>query len=121
MIGTVAVRPELRATQSGKYRTELLLAVSRGFKREDGTDWIRVMAWEKTAELCAQYLDKGSKVQVQGRLRGDWYESKETGKKRLGMEIVANKVEFLSRPPRRGPEQDDPEPEPQRPTGGRSR
>lgn len=96
--GTVTRKPELRATPSGKYNAELLLAVSRGFKREDGTDWIRVRCWQKTAELAAQYLDKGSRVQVMGRLRGDWYDSKE-GKTRLSLEVVADQVQFLS-PPR---------------------
>lgn len=95
--GTVTRRPELRATPTGKWNAELLLAVSRGFKREDGTDWVRVRCWQKTAELATQYLDKGSRVQVMGRLRGDWYDSKD-GKTRLGLEVVADQVQFLSRP-----------------------
>lgn len=97
VMGTVTRKPELRATPTGKYNAELLLAVSRGFKREDGTDWIRVRCWQKTAELAAQYLDKGARVQVMGRLRGDFYDSKD-GKTRLGQEVVADQVQFLSRP-----------------------
>lgn len=95
--GTVTRRPDLRATPNGKYNAELLLAVSRGFKREDGTDWIRVRCWQKTAEWAAQYLEKGARVQVMGRLRGDWYDAKD-GKTRLGLEVVADQVEALSRP-----------------------
>lgn len=97
VMGTVTRKPDLRATPTGKVNAELLLAISRGFKREDGTDWIRVRCWQKTAELAAHYLDKGSRVQVMGRLRGDWYDSKD-GKTRLGLEVVADQVQFLSRP-----------------------
>lgn len=99
--GTVARKPEAMYTPSGKFRTELLLAVSRGRKRDDGTDWIRVVVWENTAEACVRYLEKGAVVGVNGRLRGDFYESKE-GKKRLGMEVIGQRVDFLSRPSGRG-------------------
>jgi single stranded DNA-binding protein len=101
--GTVARKPELYFTGNAKARAELLLAVSRGHKREDGTDWIRVIAWENTAQACVKYLEKGARVQVDGRLRGDFYPSKETGKTKLGMEVVARRVDFLSRPSGRGP------------------
>ena len=126
--GTVARRPELYFTGNAKARAELLLAVSRGRKREDGTDWVRVTVWERTAEACVKYLEKGARVQVDGRLRGDWYDSKETGKTKLGMEVVGQRVDFLSRPPGRGPgpssDGDGPEPEevPEAPrSNGRSR
>jgi single-strand DNA-binding protein len=96
--GTVARKPEPMYTPSGKLRSELLLAVSRGRRREDGTDWIRAVVWERTAEACVRYLEKGATVQVTGRLRGDFYDSKETGKKKLGMEVIGQRVDFLSRP-----------------------
>ena len=99
--GTVARKPEPMYTPSGKFRTELLLAVSRGRKRDDGTDWIRVVVWENTAEACVRHLEKGAVVGVNGRLRGDFYESKE-GKKRLGLEVIGQRVDFLSRPSGRG-------------------
>ena len=100
--GTVARKPELAFTPNAKARAELLLAVSRGRKRDDGTDWIRVIVWERTAEACVKYLEKGARVQVDGRLRGDWYDSRETGKTKLGMEVVGQRVDFLSRPSSRG-------------------
>ena len=100
--GTVARKPELFFTPNAKARAELLLAVSRGRKRDDGTDWIRVVVWENTAQACVKYLEKGARVQVDGRLRGDFYDSKETGKKKLGMEVVGQRVDFLSRPSGRG-------------------
>ena len=99
--GTVARKPEPMYTPSGKFRTELLLAVSRGRKRDEA-DWIRVVVWENTAEACVRYLEKGATVQVTGRLRGDWYDSKETGKKKLGMEVIGQRVDFLSRASGRG-------------------
>ena len=101
--GTVARKPELAFTPNAKARAELLLAVSRGRKRDDGTDWIRVTVWERTAEACVKYLEKGARVQVDGRLRGDFYPSKETGKTKLGMEVIGQRVDFLSRPSGRGP------------------
>ena len=126
--GTVARKPELYFTGNAKARAELLLAVSRGRKRDDGTDWIRVTVWERTAEACVKYLEKGARVQVDGRLRGDWYDSRETGKTKLGMEVVGRRVDFLSPPSGRGPapssEADGPQPaeEAEAPrTGGRSR
>ena len=101
--GTVARKPELAFTPNAKARAELLLAVSRGRKRDDGTDWIRVTVWERTAEACVKYLEKGARVQVDGSLRGDWYDSRETGKTKLGMEVVGRRVDFLSPPSGRGP------------------
>jgi single-strand DNA-binding protein len=125
--GSVARKPEPMYTPNGKFRTELLLAVSRGRKRDDATDWIRVVVWENTAEACVRYLEKGAVVGVSGRIRGDFYPSKETGKKKLGMEVVGQRVDFLSRPSGRAspatPEASGAveEPEPARAAGGRSR
>ena len=115
VIGTVARKPELAFTPNAKAKAELLLAVSRGRKREDGTDWVRVIVWERTAEACVKYLEKGARVQVDGRLRGDFYPSKETGKTKLGMEVVGQRVDFLSRPSGRGlgPSSDGDGPEPE--------
>jgi single-strand DNA-binding protein len=75
-----------------------LLAVDRGFGRDSGTDWIRVVIWGKAAESAAQYLDKGSKIALSGRLVGNFYKSKESGKDKLDMEVATSQVQFLSSP-----------------------
>ena len=62
--------------------------------REDRTEWHRIVAWARTAELCAQYLSKGRSVYIDGRLQTREWEDKE-GQKRRTTEIVANTVQFL--------------------------
>ena len=90
--------PDVKQTTSGKTVCSLTIAVNRRYKDADGkttADFFSVQAWEKLAELCARYLDKGSKVFVSGELRNRSYEAKD-GSKRTVTEIIANEVEFLS-------------------------
>ena len=98
MIGRLTKRPDIKQTISVKYIGTLTLAVNGRYKGADGkttADFFSVQAWEKLAELCARYLDKGSKVFVSGELRNRSYEAKD-GSKRTVTEIIANEVEFLS-------------------------
>ena len=90
--------PDVKQTTSGKNVCSLTIAVNRRYKGADGkttADFFSVQAWEKLAELCARYLDKGSKVFVSGELRNRSYEAKD-GSKRTVTEIIANEVEFLT-------------------------
>lgn len=90
--------PDVKQTTSGKTVCSLTIAVNRRYKDAQGNataDFFSVQAWEKLAELCARYLDKGSKVFVSGELRNRSYEAKD-GSKRTVTEIIANEVEFLS-------------------------
>ena len=98
IIGNLTKAPDMRQTTSGKNVCTFTLAVNRRYKSADGkttADFFPVQAWEKLAELCARYLDKGSKVFVSGELRNRSYEAKD-GSKRTVTEIIANEVEFLS-------------------------
>ena len=98
MIGRLTKTPDIRQTNTGKNVCTFTLAVNRRYKGADGkttADFFSVQAWEKLAELCARYLDKGSKVFVSGELRNRSYEAKD-GSKRTVTEIIANEVEFLS-------------------------
>ena len=98
IIGNLTKAPDMRQTTSGKNVCSFTVAVNRRFKDAQGnalTDFFSVQAWEKLAELCARYLDKGSKVFVSGELRNRSYEAKD-GSKRTVTEIIANEVEFLS-------------------------
>ena len=98
IIGNLTKAPDMRQTTSGKTVCSLTIAVNRRYKGADGkttADFFSVQAWEKLAELCARYLDKGSKVFISGELRNRSYEAKD-GSKRTVTEIIANEVEFLS-------------------------
>ena len=97
LMGRLTRDPETRSTSSGKTVTSFSLAVDRG-GQDDQADFFDVTAWEKTGELVAQYLSKGRRVLVQGRLRQDSWDDKETGKKRSKVEVVANDVTFLDGP-----------------------
>lgn len=98
MIGRLTKIPDIRQTTTGKNVCTFTLAVNRRYKDAQGkatADFFPVQAWEKLAELCARYLDKGSKVFVSGELRNRSYEAKD-GTKRTVTEIIATEVEFLS-------------------------
>ena len=97
LMGRLTRDPETRTTPSGKSVTSFSLAVDRG-GQDDQADFFDVTAWEKTGELVAQYLSKGRRCLVQGRLRQDSWDDKETGKKRTRVEVVAFDVTFLDGP-----------------------
>lgn len=92
LLGRLTRDVELRTTTTGKNVAELSLAVDRG---NDEADFFDVVAWDKTAELLSQYTQKGSKVLVQGRLRQESWDDKETGKKRSKVVVTAFDVTFL--------------------------
>jgi single-strand DNA-binding protein len=95
--GALGQAPELRYTASGTAVTNLSVAVNTKEKVsgewKDVTYWASVVAWGKQAEACAQYLDKGGKVLVEGKLTERQWES--DGQTRRKTEIVANTVRFL--------------------------
>lgn len=97
LMGRLTRDPELRTTPSGKTIASFSLAVDRA-GQEDATDFFEVTAWEKLGELVNQYLSKGRRCLVQGRLRQDSWDDKETGKKRSKVEVVATDVTFLDGP-----------------------
>lgn len=99
LIGNLATEVELRDVGEDKKAAGFLLAVNRG-SREAGADFIRVQAWDRQAELCAEYLAKGERVGVAGRLRSHSWE--EEGKRRTVVEVVVHRIDFLS-----GPRRDD--------------
>ena len=101
LIGNLTKAPELRYTPSGQAVADLRVAVNRSFQSRDGqrrdsVDYFTVVTWAKTAETCAQYLEKGSPIFVEGRLQTRDWETKD-GQKRNVVEVVAERVEFLPR------------------------
>lgn len=97
LMGRLTRDPEVRITTTGKTITSFSIAVDRG-GQEDAADFFDVTAWEKLGELVSQYLSKGRRCLVQGRLRQDSWDDKETGKKRSKVEVVATDVTFLDGP-----------------------
>ena len=103
LIGRLGKDPEVRNTGSGKSVTNFAIAVDYGFGERKQTSWIPIVAWEKTAELAAQYLVKGSQVAVEGRLQQRTWEDK-NGNKQSVLEVVANRLDFLTKAEKRQPQ-----------------
>jgi single-strand DNA-binding protein len=101
IVGNLGRDPEMRFIPSGQAVTTFSVAVSDGFGDRKKTIWFRVSAWEKQAETCNNFLKKGSKVLVEGRLNADdsgnprtW--SRQDGSTGTSYEITAQTVRFLS-------------------------
>ena len=100
--GRLGADPEMRVTPQGKSVCSFRIAAD-DVKRDAPAEWHTVSAWDKTAEFVGQYLVKGRKVLVTGRLHVREWDDRETGKKRYAHEIVASLVEFMdSNPDRAG-------------------
>ena len=95
LMGRLTRDPETRTTPSGKQITTFSMAVDRAGNSEE-TDFFDITAWDKLAEIVDQYLGKGSKVLVQGRLQLDRWEK--DGEKRSKITITATDVTFLDSP-----------------------
>lgn len=97
LLGRLTRDPEQRTTTTGKIVVNFGLAVDRA-GQDDSADFFDITAWEKLGELVVQYLSKGRRVLVQGRLRQDSWDDKETGKKRSRVDVTATDVTFLDGP-----------------------
>jgi single-strand DNA-binding protein len=99
LIGNLGANPELKYLPSGQAVCELRMATSdvwndKNGQRQERTEWHRVVVWGKQAENCSQYLQKGRKVYVEGRLQTRSWDDKD-GQKRYMTEVVAQQVQFL--------------------------
>lgn len=91
--GRLTAKPELRYTSSNKAFARFTIAVNR---QKEGADFINCIAWDKTAELICNYLDKGSFIGVEGRLQTSSYE-KQDGTKGHTTDVVVQNIEFLEK------------------------
>ncbi len=103
IIGNVGTDPEMRFTPNGNPVTSFRIATSRNYTAGDGerrqeTEWFDVITWNRLAETCNQFLIKGKRAYVEGRLRTRTWEGQD-GIRRSRIEIVANRVIFLDRRP----------------------
>lgn len=102
VIGNVGTDPEMRYTPNGAPVTSFRIATGRSYTTQDGerrqeTEWFTVVAWNQLAEQCNQYLSKGRRAYVEGRLHAHQWEGND-GQTRFRNEIIANRVMFLDRP-----------------------
>ncbi len=100
LVGHLGKDPEVKYTPSGTPVAKFSLATSERFKDKDGnwqdrTEWHNITAWQRTAEIAGEYLKKGSQVYIEGRLRTDSWDDKETGQKKYRTEIVVNDLVLL--------------------------
>lgn len=99
LIGNLGADPEPRFTQSGVQVTTFSLATTERWKDQNGqqqavTEWHRIVAWRRLAEICTQYLHKGSKVYIEGKLQTRKWQD-QNGVDRYTTEIVANEMKML--------------------------
>jgi single-strand DNA-binding protein len=106
LIGRAGTDPQMRYTPSGTAVTDFRLAVNNPSRGQDGewqdnTEWFTVTAWERQAESVNQFLVKGRRVFVEGRLSTRTYTAND-GQQRTSLEVRANRVIFLDRPEGQG-------------------
>jgi single-strand DNA-binding protein len=100
LLGNLGKDPEVKYTPSGTPVAKLALATSERYKDKDGqwqdrTEWHNVVLWQRLAEIAGEYLKKGSKVYIEGKLQTRSWEDKQTNQKRYMTEIVANDLVLL--------------------------
>jgi single-strand DNA-binding protein len=101
LVGNVGQDPEVKYTASGVPVAKVSLATNERFKNrneqwQDRTEWHSVVAWQRLAEIIGEYVHKGSKLYVEGKLQTSTWEDKQTREKRYRTEIVAREILLLS-------------------------
>jgi single-strand DNA-binding protein len=102
LVGRLGKDPEIRSTPNGTSVTKFSLATDEKFtdrsgEKQERTEWHNIVAWGKLGEICGQYLKKGKLVYIEGSIRTDSWDDKETGQKRYRTEIVAQNMKMLDR------------------------
>jgi single-strand DNA-binding protein len=100
LIGYLGRAPESKYTSTGKRVTGFPIAITSRWKSDEGetkeyTEWVNIEAWDRLAEICHEYLAKGSLIYVEGRLKTNRYEDPE-GEARYFTKVVAQTIQFLS-------------------------
>ena len=102
ILGNLGRDPEMRSTQSGSQVANFSIATSRQYtdssgQKQEETEWHRIVAFGRLAEICGQYLRKGKQVYIEGRIQTRSWDDKETGQKKYMTEIVAEQMQMLGR------------------------
>ncbi len=101
LVGNLGSDPEVRYTKEGKTVAILSLATNESYKTAEGekkevTDWHAVVVWGQQAEICKQYLQKGSLILVEGKMKSRLWEDK-AGQKHKTVEVLAASIKFISK------------------------
>jgi single-strand DNA-binding protein len=102
LVGRLGKDPEIRSTPGGTSVAKFTIATDEKFtdrqgEKQERTEWHNIVAWGKLAEICGQYLRKGKLVFIEGSLRTDSWDDKESGQKKYRTEIVAQNMQMLDR------------------------
>jgi len=102
LIGRLGKDPEVKSVAGGTTLTSFSLATDETWtdgrgEKQSRTDWHNIVAWGKLGEICGQYLSKGKLVYIEGSIRYEQWEDKESGQKRTATKIVAAKMTMLDK------------------------
>jgi single-strand DNA-binding protein len=100
LVGNVGADPEVKYTPSGIPVGKFSLATNERFKNKSGewqdrTEWHNIVAWQRLAEIVGEYVSKGSKVYIEGKLQTSSWEDQRSGEKKYRTEIVARDIVLL--------------------------
>ena len=100
LVGNLGKDPELKYTPSGTAVAKISIATEESFKGKDGqwqsrTEWHNVVLWQRSAEIAGEYLKKGSKVYIEGKLQTRSWDDKQSGQKKYMTEVVCNDLVLL--------------------------
>jgi len=112
LVGHLGANPEVRYTAGGQPVANLRIATTERWVNKNGekteqTEWHRVVAWGKLAEICGQYLQKGKQVYIEGKIRTRQWQDQQ-GQKRYSTEVVASNMVMLGRAGDRSEMMDEP-------------
>jgi single-strand DNA-binding protein len=101
LIGNLGKDPEIKYTSSGMAVAKFSLATNERYKDKEGqwqdrTEWHNIVAWQRLAEIVGEYVKKGSKLYLEGRIQTSSWDDKESGQKKYRTEIIANDLVLLS-------------------------
>ena len=102
LIGRLGKDPEIRSTPGGQTVTKFTLAtderyMDRAGEKQERTEWHNIVAWGKLGEICGQYLRKGKLIYIDGAIRTESWDDKESGQKKYKTTIVADNMKMLDR------------------------
>ncbi|MGB9071823.1 MAG: single-stranded DNA-binding protein [Terriglobales bacterium] len=100
LIGNLGKDPEVKYTPQGTPVAKFSLATNERYKDKDGqwqdrTEWHNIVLWQRLAEIAGEYLKKGGKVYIEGRLQTHSWDDKQTGQKKYMTEIIGNDIVLL--------------------------
>src|SRR6266849_3738849 len=101
LVGNVGADPEVKYTPSGVPVGKFSIATNERFKNKSGewqdrTEWHNIVAWQRLAEIIGEYVKKGSKIYIEGRIQTSSWDDKQSGEKKYRTEVIANDLVLLS-------------------------